>query len=109
ESAFGYGTAADCEGELLHRLGNKPVERPRPAPARDLDQPGLLQDAQMVRHRRLREAKRFGELARADLTLTRDSIDDRHSRRVRERFEPLGQRPGGAFCKGRSPWCAARL
>src|SRR5262245_54951730 len=84
---FRLRRAAKRERERLHGLRHEPVERVGPAPEGNLDQPGLPKDFEMVRDRRLREAERV-ELADAGVALARQTIDDRQTRRIGERFEP---------------------
>ena len=73
--------------------GHQPVVDPRPALARDLDEPGLAQHFQVVRDRRLGQAERADEVADADLVRAGQPVDDRHAARVGQRLEPRRAAP----------------
>ena len=66
-------------------------------PNKMIDYQGFLQNAEMMRDRRLRKAQRPGQLTRADLALTGKSVDDRDPGWVGQRFEPLRESPGRAL------------
>src|SRR5579871_884704 len=63
---IGRTSRAQRPAQLLDRLRDEPVERPRPAASR-LDEARLAEDAQMVRDGRLRELECGVEVADADL------------------------------------------
>src|SRR5205085_4035847 len=62
----GPSSSAERPPQRLDCLGDEPVIRPGPAAAR-LDETGLAQDLQMVRHGRLRELEGGSEVADAEL------------------------------------------
>src|SRR3954470_7883398 len=107
EHALRCRAAADRERELLHRIRHEPVERPGAASARDLDQPGFLQNAQMMRNRRLRKTEPPSQLAGTDLALAGDPVDDRDPSRVGESLEPPGEGFGGPLRQRRCAGGAA--
>ena len=75
-----------------------------------VEQAGVMQLLQVVRHGRLREVERAGELASAHLTARScECVDDAHPRGITERAKDRGSRLGllvGERRRGQR--CAAR-
>src|SRR5438045_7998349 len=96
--------------ELHKRLGPDPVQPPLPLRPR-LDEPGLLEHAQVLRDGRLAEAKPIHEVADRPLPIP-EQIEDRQPARLRQDLEcgefPHRQRLPDSYisvkvCKARRP------
>jgi hypothetical protein len=73
-------------GRVAHRAGNQPTAMDAPfLPARD--QARLLEDAEVLRHRRQRHGERSGEVHHRRLDVGGEAFQDRPPRRARQRGE----------------------
>jgi len=75
----------------------------------EFDQPGLAQNAQVVRDRRLSQIEHVDEIADARLSARGEAIDDRHPRRLRKGLETLSVLEEVVRPLWRRSWSAADL
>jgi hypothetical protein len=95
-----YGELGQHVAQLFQAFGDDPIPHPR-APSISLDEPGLVENLEVVADGWLRLADRFDEVARADLAFGCDEREDAQPHGVTESRECGGELLGVAFFQRR--------